>query len=258
MVLQKVPGPASCTFRKLAYNPRNCLVNQNGNSYNQALMSVIQRKKPKADLRKTYILRIELGIIMSLLLLIVLFRVNLNLGGDMDLSEQEQDIVEMEDIIQTEQIETPPPPPRPPVPVEVPDDEVLDDDMFDLDSDLDMDAPMDLPPPPPPGDDDDEEPELFEVVEDMPEPVGGIEAIYDNLTYPDVARRAGIEGRVSVQFTVDENGNVSDAQVLRGIGGGADEEAINAIRDTQWTPGRQRGRTVPVRFVYTVQFRLSN
>ncbi|MEX0778564.1 MAG: energy transducer TonB [Balneolales bacterium] len=221
-------------------------------------MPVLEHKKPDADLRRTYILRMELGFIVALLLLITLFRVNMNFGNDMDLTEQEQDIVEMEDIVQTEQIETPPPPPRPPVPVEVPNDEVIEDDNFDLDSDLDMDQPMDLPPPPPPEEDEEEEQEVFQVVENMPEPVGGIESIYNNLEYPDVARRAGIEGRVSVQFTVDVNGNVSDAQVLRGIGGGADEEAISAIQNTEWTPGRQRGRAVPVRFVYTVQFRLSN
>ncbi|MEX0778563.1 MAG: energy transducer TonB [Balneolales bacterium] len=221
-------------------------------------MSALQRKKPEADLRKTYILRVEVGMILALLLLIALFRVNFNVEGELDFTEREQDIVEMEDIVQTEQIDTPPPPPRPPVPVEVPNDEIIEDDMFDLDSDLDLDAPMDLPPPPPPPEDEEEEPEIFQVVEDMPEPVGGIQAIYNNLEYPDVARRAGIEGRVSVQFTVDANGNVSDATVLRGIGGGADEEAISAIMNTTWTPGRQRGRPVPVRFVYTVQFRLSN
>ncbi|MEX2639992.1 MAG: energy transducer TonB [Balneolales bacterium] len=221
-------------------------------------MSAFERKKPEADLRRTYIIRVEMGLIMALTLLIILFRVNLNLGGDLNFTEQEQEIVEMEDIIQTEQIETPPPPPRPPVPVEVPNDEIIEDDAYDLDSDLDLDAPMDLPPPPPPSQEEEEEQEIFQVVENMPEPVGGIEAIYNNLEYPDVARRAGIEGRVSVQFTVDENGQVSDAQVLRGIGGGADEEAVNAIINTEWTPGRQRGRPVPVRFVYTVQFRLSN
>ena len=220
-------------------------------------MLVFDRKNPKADLQKTYILRMQVGLIFALTSLIILFRVNIDFGDAPDFTEREQDIVEMEEIVQTEQIETPPPPPRPPVPVEVPNDEIIEDDFFDLDSNIDLDAPIASPPPPPP-DGEGEDNGIFEVVEDMPEPVGGIQAIYENLSYPDVARRAGIEGRVSVQFTVDVNGNVSDAQVLRGIGGGADEEAVNAIMNTQWTPGRQRGRPVPVRFVYTVQFRLSN
>ena len=221
-------------------------------------MSALDRKNPEADLQKTYILRMQVGLILALTSLIILFRINLDFGDAPDFTEREQDRLTTKDIPRTEHIETPPPPPRPPVPVEVPNDEIIEDDFFDLDSDLDLDAPMDLPPPPPPPDEEEEDDEVFQVVEDMPEPVGGIQAIYENLRYPDVARRAGIEGRVSVQFTVDVNGNVSDAQVLRGIGGGADEEAVNAIMNTQWTPGRQRGRPVPVRFVYTVQFRLSN
>ena len=109
----------------------------------------------------------------------------------------------------------------------------------------------------PPETEEQQDGDLFQVVESMPEPVGGIESIYNNLTYPDEARRAGIEGRVSVQFTVGTDGQVSDAQVLRGIGGGADEEALNAIQSTEWIPGEQRGQVVPVRFVYTVQFRLN-
>lgn len=100
------------------------------------------------------------------------------------------------------------------------------------------------------------EAEIFKVVEEMPEPLGGIQAIYENLTYPDDAKRAGIEGRVSVQFTVNTDGTVKDAVILRGIGGGADEAAVDAIQNTKWNPGKQRGVAVPVRFVYTIQFRL--
>ncbi|MEX0780612.1 MAG: M56 family metallopeptidase [Balneolales bacterium] len=100
--------------------------------------------------------------------------------------------------------------------------------------------------------------DIFKVVEEMPEPVGGIQGIYQNLTYPEEAKRAGIEGRVSVQFTVDADGTVSDAMVLRGIGGGADQEAVDAILSTDWLPGVQEGQKVPVRFVYTVQFRLNS
>ncbi|MEX2398118.1 MAG: energy transducer TonB, partial [Balneolales bacterium] len=84
------------------------------------------------------------------------------------------------------------------------------------------------------------------------------QGIYQNLTYPEEAKRAGIEGRVSVQFTVDADGTVSDAMVLRGIGGGADQEAVDAILSTDWLPGVQEGQKVPVRFVYTVQFRLNS
>ena len=222
-------------------------------------MSALERKKPSVDLRKSYVINIQVGVICTLLIFITMFRVNFNMGGDFEIIEQEQEVIEMEEIIQTEQEVTPPPPPRPPQPEPVPDDEIIEDQYFDLDADLDMDAPMDMPPPPPPPEDDmDDEPELFQVVEDMPEPVGGMQAIYDNISYPDAARRSGIEGRVIIQFIVDENGEVQDPQVVRGIGGGCDEEAIAAIRSVEWTIGRQRGRPVRVQFQLPIMFRLQD
>ncbi len=222
-------------------------------------MSAIERKKPAADLRRTYIINIQVGLILTLLAFILIFKVNLNFGGQLDFVEKDQEIIEMEEIIQTEQETTPPPPPRPPQPEPVPDDEIIEDMFFDLDTEMDLDAPLDLPPPPPPEDDEeDEEPEIFQVVEDMPEPAGGMQAIYNNIRYPDAARRAGIEGRVIIQFIVDETGQVRDPVVVRGIGGGCDEAAIEAIRSVEWSPGRQRGRPVRVQFQLPIMFRLQN
>lgn len=222
-------------------------------------MSAIERKKPAADLRRSYIINIQVGLILALLAFILIFKVNLNFGGQLDIIQQEQEIIEMEEIVQTEQETTPPPPPRPPQPEPVPDDEIVEDMYFDLDTDLDLDAPLDLPPPPPPEEEEeDDEPELFQVVEDMPEPSGGMQAIYNNIRYPDAARRAGIEGRVIIQFIVDENGQVQDPVVVRGIGGGCDEAAIEAIRSVEWSPGRQRGRAVRVQFQLPIMFRLQN
>lgn len=103
---------------------------------------------------------------------------------------------------------------------------------------------------------DTEQEEVFIVIESMPEPVGGMMAIFENLTYPEAARRAGIEGRVIVQFTVDEQGNVVDPEVVRGIGGGCDEAAIEAIKAVEWIPGTQYGETVSTQFMLPIQFRL--
>lgn len=220
-------------------------------------MPILERKKPEADLRRGYIVNLQIGIIATLLLLTFMFRVNFNPESELDFTEREQEVIDMEDIVQTEQIETPPPPPRPPVPVEVPNDEIIDDDFFDLDTDLDLDGPIDLPPPPPPPEEDDE-PEIFLVVEDEPSPEGGLQQIYNNLRYPEIARRAGIEGVVVVQFVVDAQGNVQNPRILRGIGGGCDEAAIAAIEATKWTPGRQRGRPVAVQFQVPIRFQLQN
>ena len=215
----------------------------------------IHRKNPEADLRKQYQVYLQSGLIAVLVTLIVLFRAPLSQGEMADFTPPEQEIVEVEEIIQTEQVETPPPPPRPPVPVEVPNDEIIEDEIVGFDFELNMDGPMALPPPPAP---EEEEPEIFIVVDRMPEPAGGMEAIYRRLRYPEIARKAGIEGRVVLQFIVDERGNVVNPTVIRGIGGGCDEAAIEAIKGVRFTPGMQRGRPVKVQFQLPIVFRLQN
>jgi protein TonB len=217
-----------------------------------------ERKKPEVDLRKSYNLYLQTGMIITLLVAVGIFRAPLQGGDALDFTPPEQDLVEIEEIIQTEQIETPPPPPRPPVPIEVPNDEIIEDEILDLGFELDLDGPLDLPPPPPPAAEEDDEPEIFIVVERMPEPIGGMQAIYDRVVYPEIARRAGIEGRVVLQFIVDERGNVVNPIVIRGIGGGADEAAIEAVRGVRFTPGMQRGQPVKVQFQLPIVFRLQN
>jgi periplasmic protein TonB len=217
------------------------------------------RKYDSADLRKKYPLFVQGGLILSLTLLIVAFRVDWNPGGEVDFGTVEQEIVQIEEIEQTKHVETPPPPPRPPVPIEVPNDELLDDvDLDFLDAELDQNRPLDLPPPPPPRAEvvEEPEPEVFIVVEEMPELIGGLESIQRMIRYPEIARKAGVEGRVFVQFTVDEQGNVVDPEVTRGIGAGCDEEAVRAIRQAKFTPGKQRGKAVKVRMSLPITFRL--
>lgn len=218
----------------------------------------LERKKPEADLRRSYNIYLQAGMIATLLIMIGMFNAPMQGGEKVDFTLPEQEIVEIEEIVQTEQVETPPPPPRPPVPVEVPNDEIIEDEILDLGFELDLDGPLDLPPPPPPAEDEEEEPEIFIVVERMPEPRGGMAAIYNRVRYPEIARKAGIEGRVVVQFIVDEGGNVVNPTVIRGIGGGCDEAAIEAVKGVKFTPGMQGGRAVKVQFQLPIVFRLQN
>lgn len=101
-----------------------------------------------------------------------------------------------------------------------------------------------------------EEPPFVDFAEVMPELIGGIEALQASITYPEFARRSGVAGRVILQFIVNTDGSVSDAIVVRGIGGGCDEAALEAIRNTRFTPGLQRGRPVRVRMALPITFRL--
>ncbi len=216
------------------------------------------RKLEKFDLRKKYPIYIEIGLIATLALLIVAFRVDWSPSNDFDIVMAEQEQIKMEEIRQTTQIEQPPPPPKPPVPVEVPNDEVLEDDELDLDASLDIDEPIANTPPPPPAPEEEveEEPEIFVIVEQMPELIGGLAAIQKKISYPEIAKKAGVEGRVIVQFVVDENGAVLDPQVVRGIGAGCDEEAVRAVRQAQFQPGKQRGKAVKVKMSLPITFKL--
>ncbi len=92
----------------------------------------------------------------------------------------------------------------------------------------------------------------------MPVLIGGAGMIYQYLKYPEIARRAGIEGRVIVQFIIDQEGNVVDPVVVRGIGGGCDEAALEAAKHLKFTPGHQRGRAVKVRYSLPIIFRLQS
>jgi TonB family protein len=103
--------------------------------------------------------------------------------------------------------------------------------------------------------------EVFDVVEDSPEFPGGMEAwaefLGNHLKYPEEAREMGIEGTVYVVFEVRKDGSVKNAEILRGIGGGCDQEALRVIKESpNWNPGKQRGHTVNVRMRLPIKFKL--
>ncbi len=104
--------------------------------------------------------------------------------------------------------------------------------------------------------------EPFTFVEEMPNYKGGNDALIkfvsSNVRYPEIAKRAGIEGKVMVEFVVDKQGKVRNAKVLKGIGAGCDEEALrvmNMMKD--WEPGKQAGKTVNVKMVIPIHFKLN-
>ena len=153
--------------------------------------------------RKHYFITLQVGLIISLSTFLVLFNVALTPSQDDDLvTYSTQETVKMEEIIQTKQEIKAPAPPRPQVPVAVPNDEVFEEEIIDLNADLDISAALDLPtaPPAPPEEEDKPEEEIFVIVEQMPELVGGIAALQKEIEYPEIARIAGIEGRVIVSL----------------------------------------------------------
>ena len=103
--------------------------------------------------------------------------------------------------------------------------------------------------------------EIFTVVEEQPGYPGGEEArigfLQQNIKYPEEAKELGIQGRVFVTFVVEVDGSITDVRVLRGIGGGCDEEAVRVVRAMpKWVPGKQRGVPVRVQFNLPIKFTL--
>jgi periplasmic protein TonB len=219
------------------------------------------KKKKELDLRNYYTIFWETGLIMALLIFIILFRIDF-----VPTQEEENYVVEtqeevvVEEIVQTRQQPEIPPPPRPPVPVEVPNDEIIEDIHIEIDSELDIFSESRLPPPPPPSAEEEkaeeEEEDFFVFVEEMPKLKGDLMELQSKVRYPELARKAGIEGRVHIQFVVNEMGEVEEPRVIRGIGGGCDEEALRVIRQAEFTPGLQRGKPVRVQFSLPVYFKI--
>lgn len=100
--------------------------------------------------------------------------------------------------------------------------------------------------------------EVFNVVDEMPEIIGGIQEIYKHIEYPRSARLAEIEGRVFLKFIVDEKGNVSNPMVIKDIGGGCGDAAIAGIKKVKFKPGKNGGEPVRVYYTLPVTFKIQN
>lgn len=92
--------------------------------------------------------------------------------------------------------------------------------------------------------------------EKMPAPIGGYEAVIKKVVYPEVAQRAGVEGKVYLLIYINESGDVDDVKVVKGIGMGCDEEAIKAVKKTKFSPGADKGAPVKTKFSMAVTFKL--
>lgn len=105
------------------------------------------------------------------------------------------------------------------------------------------------------------EEEVFVVVEEQAEFPGGLDSMYayivKNLKYPELAKEKGIEGRVFVQFVIEKDGSISNVKILRGIGGGCDEAAVEMVKNMpKWKPAKQRGKPVRCQFNLPIKFEL--
>ncbi len=157
------------------------------------------------------------------------------------------------------------PPPEPPKPKVVPlevveteeEPEEIEEILVDVEMDsFDPDEEIIIPDAPV-----EEVEEIVVFAEKMPMPKGGFQSFYNLLAkemkYPKQARGMGVEGKVFLQFVVDKSGEITDIEVVRGIGSGCDEEALRVMALVPaWNPGKQSGRPVKVRMIVPIHFRL--
>lgn len=104
--------------------------------------------------------------------------------------------------------------------------------------------------------------EVYTVVEQSPSFPGGDEGritfLQENINYPKKAKKKGIQGTVYVTFVIEKDGSITDVRLLRGIGGGCDEEVIRVVKKMpKWNPGKQRGKHVRVQFNMPVKFTIT-
>ncbi|MBI1939133.1 MAG: TonB family protein [Ignavibacteriales bacterium] len=214
------------------------------------------KKNPKVDLKLHYQRVFELSLIAALVFSIVAFKFYPSTEKEKIKLEGPQELVNVEDVVNTKQESAPPPPPKPPIPIEAPSDDVLEDIEIG-ETELDVSEQVSAPPPPPKVEVKEEEESVFFVaVEEQPEPIGGIEAIQKKIVYPEIAKRAGVQGRVFIKAFVNEVGDVVKAEVIKGIGAGCDEAAVQAVMQTKFKPGKQRGKSVKVQVSIPIVFKL--
>ena len=218
------------------------------------------KKNPKLELTKytTLFFNIGLAISMGLVLLVFEWETTESVSR-VNLDTSNQQFEEIIDIPLTNQAIPPPAKIQQPRIIEVPDEEeIVESIEIDLDIDITEDVVVEelvignAP-------EEEQADEVFSIVEEMPSFPGGNakfnEFVSKNLKYPRKALKANVEGKVVVRFVVEEDGNISDVEVLKGIGYDCDEEAIRVLNNSpNWIPGKQRGRNVKVRVMVPLTF----
>lgn len=221
------------------------------------------KKSKKADLERKKGIFLQIGLILSLGVILLAFNYK-TYERESVLNIQVQVDDTPEEIIPITKQEVKPPPPPPPKQVTViniVEDDVEVEDDIEIDVEADQETIVEDFIPIVEEEEEVVEMEIFTVVESMPSFPGGDAArmryLQENIKYPQMARESGIQGTVYVTFVVETDGSVTDIRILRGIGGGCDEEAVRVIeRMPNWNAGMQRGKPVRVQFNMPIKFTL--
>ena len=223
-----------------------------------------EKKSPKANLENKKLMFMQIGMIISLLIAWLAFE-----HKSYDKREIDPSLLNREVVLDEEMVEITKQEEQKPQPVEMPKQttqlEIVQDDVevedIEINAEVEQNEVIEEYIAPEVVEDDVVEQEIFKIVEEMPSFPGGeqklMEFVGKNIKYPQIARETGIQGRVFVNFVVEPDGSVSNVSVLRGIGGGCDEEAMRVVKSMpKWKPGKQRGKAVRVQYMLPVNFKL--
>ena len=227
------------------------------------------KKSYKASLENKKLLFTEIGLVIALGVVYGAFNWSSRDAKVAALEDTTQVVIEEEMV--AIQNELPPPPPEAPnIPVlsdqiDIVDDDIkLDDDLFintEDDANLGVDI-MDYKEATVEEEEVEEEAIPFQLVEQKPSFNGGdanefSKWVNSRLVYPEIAKENGVQGRVTLQFTVEADGRVTNVRVLRGVDESLDKEAVRVVSSSpKWKPGRQRDRAVKVTYTFPVIFQL--
>jgi len=223
-----------------------------------------EKKSPKANLENKKLMFMQIGMVISLLVAWLAFEHKSYDKREIDESLLNREVVLDEEMVEITKQEEPKP-----QPVEVPKQttqlEIVEDDVevedIEINAEVDQTEVIEDYVPVEVEEEEVVEAEVFTIVEEMPAYPGGDQKLYEylgkNIKYPQIARETGVQGRVFVNFVVEPDGSVSNVKVMRGIGGGCDEEAMRVIKTMpKWKPGKQRGKAVRVTYTIPVVFKL--
>ena len=223
-----------------------------------------EKKSPKANLENKKLMFIQIGMIISLLIAWLAFE-----HKSYDKLTIDESLLNREVAFDEEMVEITKQEEQKPQPVEVPKQttqlEIVQDDVetedININAEVEQNEVIEEYVAPEVVEEEVVEQEIFQIVEEMPSFPGGeaklMEFVAKNIKYPQIARETGIQGRVFVGFVVEPDGSISNVKLLRGIGGGCDEEAMRVIKSLpKWKPGKQRGKAVRVSYQIPVFFKL--
>ena len=226
------------------------------------------KKSEKANLENKKLLFTEIGLVAALAIVYGAFEYS-SKDSEVALLEDTTQVADVEEMIAI-QNETPPPPPEAPsIPVlsdqiDIVDDDIkVDDNFMSLEDDANLGVEiMDYKEEQVVEEEVEEEAIPFQLVEEKPSFNGGdanefSKWVNSKLVYPEIAKENGVQGRVTLQFTVEADGRVTNVKVLRGVDESLDKEAVRVVASSpKWKPGKQRDRAVKVTYTFPVIFQL--